>query len=52
MSVLSDAVFCVVQRRQLAASSGAFNLRDKVFCDLFGEVAEVSVREVICRTAQ
>ena len=30
-----------IQKRQLAAQSGNFNLSDKVFCDLFPDVAEV-----------
>lgn len=34
------------QKRQLAAQSLAFNLKDKVFCELFPEVVEV--REVMC----
>ena len=29
------------QKRQLAAQSGAFNLNNKIFCELFSEVAEV-----------
>lgn len=32
---------CTLQKRQLAAQSGSFNLSDSVFCDLFPDVAEV-----------
>lgn len=33
-----------LQKRQLAAQSLAFNLKDKVFCELFPEVVEVRAR--------
>lgn len=38
--------FVSPQKRQLAAQSLAFNLKDKVFCELFPEVVEV--RELVC----
>lgn len=32
----------VFQKRQLSAQSLAFNLKDKVFCELFPDVVDVS----------
>lgn len=41
-SEISDVhVFSVFQKRQLSAQSLAFNLKDKVFCELFPDVVDV-----------
>lgn len=34
---------CSLQKRQLASQSLAFNIKDKVFCELFPDVVEVSI---------
>lgn len=34
---------CFLQKRQLASQSLAFNIKDKVFCELFPDVVEVSI---------
>ena len=31
-----------LQKRQLALRSGPFNLKDKIFCELFPDIVEVS----------
>ncbi|XP_062449224.1 ubiquitin-conjugating enzyme E2 J2 isoform X3 [Rhea pennata] len=36
-------------KRQLAAQSLAFNLKDKVFCELFPEVVEVDMQDFFCK---
>lgn len=36
--------FFFSQKRQLSAQSLAFNLKDKVFCELFPDVVDVSIR--------
>jgi len=33
---------CYVQKRQLAAQSGGFNLKDTAFCELFPETVKVN----------
>lgn len=35
-------LICSLQKRQLASQSLAFNIKDKVFCELFPDVVEVS----------
>lgn len=41
--VLLWLLFFFPQKRQLSAQSLAFNLKDKVFCELFPEVVDVSM---------
>lgn len=36
-----------LQKRQLSAQSLAFNLKDKVFCELFPEVVDVRIVEFL-----
>lgn len=33
------------QKRQLALRSGPFNLKDKIFCELFPDTVEVSTKQ-------
>lgn len=40
-SEITDVRFSVFQKRQLSAQSLAFNLKDKVFCELFPDVVDV-----------
>ena len=40
-------VFCLFQKRQLAVDSGEFNLKDKIFIELFPDVANVSLYQQI-----
>ena len=35
-------IFFSFQKRQLATMSGPFNLKDKIFCELFPDIVEVS----------
>lgn len=36
---------CLPQKRQLASQSLAFNIKDKVFCELFPDVVDVSITQ-------
>lgn len=40
-------IFCLFQKRQLSAQSLAFNLKDKVFCELFPDVVDVRMKRTV-----
>lgn len=42
LSLFCNELMVLLQKRQLAAQSNAFNLKDKIFCELFPEDADVS----------
>lgn len=41
MRIVSAFHFFYCQKKQLSAQSLAFNLKDRIFCELFPEVVEV-----------
>lgn len=45
--LINVSLLFVFQKRQLSAQSLAFNLKDKVFCELFPDVVDVSMKWVL-----